>query len=77
MKRWRCGRKRGIVYHHGSNGGDLNLYKYVDPDICFWPVDQSRFESANWQTLYDYNRYLLTGRNREHYTASVTKTIYC
>jgi len=65
------------VSHHGSNGGDLKLYQYVDPDICFWPVDQSRFESANWQTLYDYNRYLLTGRKREHYTASVTKTIYC
>ena len=64
------------VSHHGSNGGNLQMYQYVDPSIVFWPVDKARFDSSNWQTLYDYNRYLLSGK-REHYTASETKTIYC
>ena len=67
--------------HHGLNGGDLDFYKYIDPDICFWPIDQARMED-NICRQYDFNQYLLNigghnGRRREHYCADTTKTILC
>ncbi len=67
--------------HHGLNGGELSFYRYIDPDICFWPIDTERME-ANDCRQYDFNKYLLNiggygGRNREHYCADETKTIYC
>ncbi len=79
------------VSHHGLNGGDIELYKLLDPDICFWPIDQTRFETDE-RCLgkvvsghdYAYNGWLRSlttsagtagHRDREHYTASVTTVI--
>lgn len=67
--------------HHGLNGGELSFYKYIDPDICFWPIDQARMVTDTCRQ-YDFNQYLLNignygGRDREHYCADTTKTILC
>ena len=32
------------VSHHGLLGGDIGLYKLIDPDICLWPVKKARFD---------------------------------
>ena len=29
--------------HHGLLGGNLELYKAIDPDICLWPSPKERF----------------------------------
>ena len=33
------------VSHHGLDGGTLELYQKIDPKVCFWPIDQFRFEN--------------------------------
>ena len=33
------------VSHHGLNGATLALYQEIDPKICFWPIDEYRFEN--------------------------------
>lgn len=32
--------------HHGLIGGDLELYQFIDPDICFWSTDIERFNGT-------------------------------
>lgn len=69
--------------HHGFNGACLDLYKCINPDICFWPVDGARYNEdprctgAQWG--YDFNAWLRNDaiKAREHYTADETKTIVC
>ena len=34
------------VAHHGLIGGDVYLYKFVDPSICLWPTPESRFNGT-------------------------------
>ena len=69
--------------HHGFNGACLDLYKYVNPDICFWPVDSQRFTEdprcTGEQSGYNFNAWLRDNsiKVREHYTADITKTIDC
>lgn len=74
------------VVHHGLIGGDKELYKLVDPAICFWPTSKVRFlgESLNQRYQWclgeggcDYNAYLRddTIRKRVHYHAGNTVTI--
>jgi len=67
--------------HHGLNGGELNCYRQIDPDVCFWPTNRATKESERC-TKYDYNQYLLNingmgTRDREHYCTDGTKTVYC
>lgn len=68
--------------HHGFNGACMDLYQYVDPDICFWPVDQDRYENdercVGIQSGYEFNVWIRddTIKVREHYTASETVTLY-
>ncbi len=67
--------------HHGLNGGELSFYQYIDPDICFWPTCTETMISEKC-TKHDFNQYLLNiggygTRDREHYPADVTTTIYC
>lgn len=68
--------------HHGFNGAVLDLYKYIDPDICFWPVDENRFltDGRCLGTIteeYIFNLWLRddTIKKREHYHSSTTTTI--
>jgi len=69
------------VTHHGSNGGDVDLYRYMDPAICFWAVDGYRFENSSHMTGtgdgYLYNRYLRDAaiRKRTHYHNDTTVTL--
>lgn len=32
--------------HHGFIGGDIDLYKTVDPDVCLWPVKPECFNGT-------------------------------
>ena len=37
------------VAHHGWNGGSVEIYNAVLPEIALWPVEQSR-----WDTVTGY-----------------------
>ncbi len=78
--------------HHGFDTGNptgvKKLYTFVDPDICFWPCDDWRFEAdtrINGTGAYIFNKWIkddtvneTTGtRPRTHYVANVTTTIPC
>lgn len=67
--------------HHGSNGACLDLYKRIDPAICFWACPQSSYENNEKQLGikegFEFNAYLrdTSIRVREHYHNSVTTVI--
>jgi beta-lactamase superfamily II metal-dependent hydrolase len=67
--------------HHGSNGGDLDLYRNIDPEFCFWALDGWRFDVRTQMRGLDdgyiFNRYLrdTTIRDRKHYTCDETVTL--
>ena len=69
------------VTHHGFNGATMAFYKAIDPKICLWSCDETRFlnDGRCLGTLsgYEFNRFLrgekwtrggATGE-REHYHA--------
>ena len=76
------------VSHHGLNGATLPLYQAIDPKICFWAIDETRFLSdercLGIQKKYEFNAFL---RNeawtraegasgaRTHYSAGRTVTV--
>lgn len=70
------------VTHHGLNGGDTKMYSYVDPSICLWPIDQTRFESEpmclGTKYGFEFNAWIRDDsiRKRTHYAASSTTTLY-
>ena len=70
------------ITHHGFNGGYLELYRYADPEICFWPIDQQRFEQderlLGILETHKYNAWLRDDevKIRTHYAASDTVTLY-
>lgn len=45
------------VTHHGVGGGDLSLYQYVDPKICFWGTAKANFEGDKCNGTGDYENY--------------------
>ncbi|MBQ7321165.1 MAG: MBL fold metallo-hydrolase [Clostridia bacterium] len=67
--------------HHGANGACLDLYRCIDPDICFWACPKSKYESDPRQlgTMegFEFNFYLrdTSIKTREHYHNSVTTVI--
>jgi len=67
--------------HHGNNGGSLDLYQCIDPEICFWACSQRTFETDEKRlgtaNGYDFNAYLRNEsiRVRQHYHNSVTTVI--
>ena len=74
------------VAHHGLLGGDLNLYKLIDPDICLWPVKPLRFEGNLAGQEYQwcvgegglvFNEWLRDDgiKKRAHYHHGVTTTL--
>ena len=71
------------VTHHGLNGGYIPLYEYVDPSICLWAIDKTRFETSDMclgtKWGFEYNAWLRNEsiRKRTHYHASQTTTIIC
>ena len=38
--------------HHGLIGGDEQLYRYIDPECCFWATSKERYE-GNYDTNKD------------------------
>ena len=43
--------------HHGVGGGDLSLYQYVDPKICFWGTAKANFEGDKCNGTGNYENY--------------------
>lgn len=68
--------------HHGLNGGSLNLYKEIDPSICLWAIDETRYKTNDYclgnKPLCDCNAWIRNNsiRVRSHYHASTTTTLY-
>lgn len=75
--------KSDVLYltHHGYNGGDVDFYRAIDPDICIWPTTQTNKLEYQANTQFPYNQYLINthpmypGRDRVHHTQDV-ETIY-
>ena len=66
--------------HHGVNGACLDLYQAVDPDFCFWPIDEFRFfnhAQIRGEKAWDFNRWILddTVKNRAHFHTSTTTVL--
>lgn len=67
--------------HHGSNGAALELYEFIDPEICFWACSKTSFETDEKRlgtvSGYDFNAYLRNEsiRVRTHYHNSETTVI--
>ena len=67
--------------HHGANGACLDLYRRIDPEICFWACSQTKFESdermLGTKEGYDFNAYLrdTSIRVRSHYHSGATAII--
>lgn len=66
--------------HHGYNGACMDLYRYIDPEICLWATDGERHANSELQLGtkkgYEFNAFLRDDsiRRRQHYHASVTST---
>ena len=76
------------VAHHGLIGGDIGLYKYIDPEICLWSTSEKRFlgilEGQKYQWCIgeggcDFNRWIRDDsvRKRKHYHLGETAVINC
>ncbi len=74
------------VAHHGLIGGDKRLYKFIDPEFCFWPTTEIRFngklENQKYQWCIgeggcDYNAYIRDEsiRKRQHFSHGKTVTL--
>ena len=68
--------------HHGLNGGSLSLYQEIDPSICLWAIDETRYLNNSYclgnEYLCDCNKWIRNNsiRVRSHYHASTTTTLY-
>ena len=76
------------VTHHGLVGGDIGLYKYIDPEICLWSTSEKRFlgilEGQKYQWCIgeggcDFNKWIRDDsvRVRKHYHLGKTAEINC
>ena len=74
------------VTHHGLIGGDKKLYQLIDPEICFWPTRENRFDGTAGGQKYqwclgeggcDYNAWIRDPkiRVRKYYHNDATTTI--
>ena len=67
--------------HHGSNGACLDLYKRIDPDVCFWACSKTSYETNPKQLGtaegFEFNAYIRDAsiRVREHYHNSMITVI--
>lgn len=67
--------------HHGVNGACVDLYRLVDPEVCFWAISQEKYESDPRCTGelkgYEFNVYIRDEsiRVRKHYASSTTTVI--
>ena len=67
--------------HHGVNGGCVDLYRNVDPEICFWAISQEKYEHDPRCTGelkgHEFNGFIRDEsiRVRKHYAASTTTVI--
>ena len=66
--------------HHGVNGACLELYQAVDPDVCFWPIDEFRFfnhAQIRGEKAWDFNRWILDDavKARSHFHTSITTVL--
>lgn len=75
------------VAHHGLLGGDIRLYKLVDPEICLWPTPKKRFEGTLEGQQYqwcvgdgdlEFNTWIRDDsiRQRTHYSHGENVTLF-
>lgn len=76
------------ITHHGLIGGEIGLYKLIDPEICLWSISEERFTGTlNGQKYQwcigeggcDYNKWIRDDsiRKRKHYHLGETAIINC
>ncbi len=76
------------VAHHGLIGGDRELYKWIDPEICLWPTTPTNFlgttkgQRFRWclgEGGCDYNAYIRNDdiKKRVHYCHEKTVSLPC
>jgi glyoxylase-like metal-dependent hydrolase (beta-lactamase superfamily II) len=58
--------------HHGSTGGNLDLYKYAAPTVTLWCSSLPRFEEYKGS---DFNKYLLANCAEHYYSGNGTVTL--
>jgi hypothetical protein len=69
--------------HHGLIGGDIELYKFIDPEVCLWPVKPECFSGTLEGQKYkwclgegglEYNAWIRDDsvKVRQHYDHSET-----
>ena len=67
--------------HHGFNGACMDLNQAIDPDICFWACDKTRFETdkrcLGTAHHYEFNFWLRdeSVKHREHYHSTESHTV--
>ena len=67
--------------HHGANGACIDLYRLIDPAVCFWACSQKKFEGdermLGIKTGHEFNAYIRDPaiRVRAHYHSGVTTVI--
>lgn len=68
--------------HHGVNGACVALYRLIDPDDCFWAIDDYRFATdprcLGTKHDFEFNAFLRNDeiKARRHYHSSVTSVVY-
>lgn len=76
------------ITHHGLIGGELGLYKLIDPEICLWSTHKERFmgtldgQKYQWcigEGGCDYNSWIRDDsiRKRKHYHLENAAIIEC
>ena len=67
--------------HHGANGACLDLYRLIDPAVCFWACSQTKFENdermLGTKPGHEFNAYIRDRsiRVRAHYHNGATTVI--
>ena len=68
------------VTHHGANGGNLQLYKNINPSICFWDCSDYAFYTNPQQmgtaSGFGFNKWVRENVPT-HYVGTVTTEIIC
>ena len=70
------------LYYLREADNYLSLYQEIDPSICLWAIDETRYLNNSYclgnEYLCDCNKWLRNNsiRVRSHYHASTTTTLY-
>ncbi len=64
------------ICHHGNFGATMDLYRYADPDICFWPEKERLLKDEPFilgtKVGFEFNDWIWHSRKRLHLHTSIT-----